>query len=122
MKRNIINNVLFYLPQHNLKKFKESKEVRLLLKNVIDPRICKGMFATVCEDEKEIRTNAFILKIIPEGKRIRIIYPKSGEQEEFSLRKTGNWVKVQEKTSETKTRLIFPVIIRRDLVAAFSRM
>lgn len=77
------------------------------------------MRAIVLDEEK--RTNVIIYKIYPEGERMDIFIPEAKEVWQFTLRSTGRWVKVGERTTESKTILSFPVLIQKDLVSAFCK-
>lgn len=89
------------------------------MKGTFDPRIKRGMRATIYNNKNEERKYVFIHKIFPEGKRVEVIFPPTQEIQTFSLRTTGSWVKVDEKTKKAEHKLIFPELIRRDLVLAF---
>lgn len=88
-------------------------------KIAIDPRIKVGMIATLWKDGK--RENVHVYKISQPKKSVSVISPRTKEITEFSLRTNDCWIKVGEKTISPKTTLIFPELLRRDLISAFCK-
>ena len=77
------------------------------------------MMAVIVDGEN--KTNCLVNKINSYGKRIIVFDIQKETEIEFSLRKNGDIIKIGNSTNADSPRLIFPVLIRRELMRSYGK-